>query len=452
MSLPVAVAVTDGPTEQRLVAAFGRPGATVCVVRRCVEVADLLAVAGSGSVRAVLVSGDLRRFDGAAVAHLRAAGVAVVALAADEARERVLRGLGVEAVLPLTADPELVCAALFDAVRTAAGERAVTDGAVADAPAALGADGSPGDPAGDGGQVIAVWGPPGAPGRTLVATTLAAEFALRDWPTLLVDSDVYAASVAQVTGIVDEVPGLAVAAREASLGILDVPRLAGHARAVRLGTGTRRSAPGGSMRVLTGLPRADRWPELRPEAVERVLELSRLLCRVTLVDCSASLETDERATYDLPAPQRNGATLAALGVADHVVAVGAADPVGLARLVRSLGELSDVLPQVRPRVVINRLRPGPVPGDARAEIRAALTRFAGVTPVAFLPEDRAATDAGLAVGRLLAEVAPASALRVAIAGLVTELGAVPEAKAPGRIRRIERPIRLRPRRKAAVRS
>jgi Flp pilus assembly CpaE family ATPase len=81
---------------------------------------------------------------------------------------------------------------------------------------------------------------------------------------------------------------------------------------------------------------------------------------------------------------------------------------------------------VDPVVVVNQVRRGPVPGDARREIATALERFAGREVRFFLPADRKATDAALASGRTLAEVAPGSPLRVALRSLAAAVTGVPE--------------------------
>ena len=70
----------------------------------------------------------------------------------------------------------------------------------------------------------------------------------------------------------------------------------------------------------------------------------------TVVDTGFALERDEELSYDTMAPRRNGATLSALEAADVVLAVGAADPVGMQRLVRGLGELAEVLPDGNLRI------------------------------------------------------------------------------------------------------
>ena len=137
--------------------------------------------------------------------------------------------------------------------------------------------------------------------------------------------------------------------------------------------------------------------------------------------------------YDTAAPRRNGATLAVLQAADTVYAVGSADPVGLQRLVRALAELADAVPDVHPRVIVNRLRTGGVPGDPAKEIRAALSRYAGVTEVLFVPLDVVGVDAALAAGRTLGEAVPSSPARLALATLAASLLGLPQQASRRRV-------------------
>lgn len=146
------------------------------------------------------------------------------------------------------------------------------------------------------------------------------------------------------------------------------------------------------MRVLTGISRPSRWPELRPASLEIVLALARRLATFVVVDCGFCLEQDEELSYDTAAPRRNGATLALLEAADLVLAVAAADPLGLQRFMRGLGELRETTPGADPWVVVNRLRATVGPGDAAREVRAVLAPHAGIEPVAYLPLDVTALD------------------------------------------------------------
>jgi Flp pilus assembly CpaE family ATPase len=246
-----------------------------------------------------------------------------------------------------------------------------------------------------------------------VAVGLADEASRLGVSTLLVDADVYGGVVAQLLGLLDESPGLAGAARLAGSGTLDTAALVRLAWAVRP-----------QLRVLTGLARADRWPELRPHAVATVLDEARRLADLVVVDCSFNLEDDEELSFDTAAPRRNGATLAVLDGADAVLCVSGADPVALQRSVRALDDLREVLPDVEPVLVVNQLRRGPVPGDPRTEIAAAVERFAGRDVDFFLPADRDAVDAALASGRTLAEVAPRSPLRTALRAMAAAMAGV----------------------------
>jgi MinD-like ATPase involved in chromosome partitioning or flagellar assembly len=404
-------------------------------VRRCVDLADLLAAAAAGTARAALVSADLRRLDRDALARLAMAHVCVVGLftPGDEAAHARLRLLGLAHVLPADATLPDIAAAVLSSLADAEPRRATDNGAAAH---------SFGDPAAalpdltarraawsddplsdhlpsDSGRLVAVWGPTGAPGRTTVAVGIAGELALAGRSTLLVDADTYA----QLLGFLDEAPGLAAAARLANLGQLDLAALA-------------RVAPSAArhLRVLTGISRPQRWTELRPAALDVVWSLARSLAAFTVVDCGFSLEQDEELSFDTAAPRRNGATLATLAAADIVIAVGAADPIGMQRLIRALSDLRE-LPGVSPVVVLTKVRRGVVGADPREQLGGALERYAGVREVVFLPYDRENLDESLRQGRLLAEVAPDCALRLALARLAATLDGHP---APARRRRMLR--------------
>ncbi|MCK9795060.1 hypothetical protein M1843_15010 [Isoptericola sp. 4D.3] len=437
-----------GAAETDVVVALGGPGSGATVTRRCGDVAELLAAAAAGAGVVAVVSADLPGLDRETVGRLHGAGVRVVALGEDAAPAARLHALGVDAVVERY-DEAVLLAAVRDAASVRAGAPPVA-GSPADLVLGRGADGASGDvfpaddlaglddlQAGDGprrGRVVAVWGPVGAPGRTTVALELGAALgglssrarrrhgrARRDVvapppeSVLLVDADTYGASIAARLGLLDDAPGLAAAARAAGQGSLDLSTLARHSPVV-----------GGRLRVLTGITRAARWPELPASAIEVVLERARELADWTVVDCGALLEADELLMYDTHAPQRNGATLAALQAADVVVVVGAADPVGIQRLVRGLEDLREVpVPVAGERVVVaNRVRASAVGAHPEAAVRDALARYAAVEDVHVVPDDAAGLDAALLAGRTLAEEVPGSPVGAAFAGLAERLRAV----------------------------
>jgi MinD-like ATPase involved in chromosome partitioning or flagellar assembly len=437
MSLTVLTAVT-GAWEAPLVSGLERARAGVVVVRRCVDLTDLLAAAAAGQARAVLLSADLRRLDRSSLDRLEAARVAVVGLTdPDEAgagpeapATRRLRLLGVRHVLPADAAPHEVAETVARAVHELE-EGTGSATAVGDPAAALASPTgpplpgvAPGGPARRVGSVVAVWGPVGAPGRTTVAVTLAAELAAAGERVLLADADTYGASVAQVLGLLDEAPGLAAACRAASAGALDEVALARLAPEV---------AP--RLRVLTGISRSARWPELSGGALEEVWRTARSVAAWTVVDAGAVLEADEEISFDTASPRRNAATLTTLEFADRVLAVGAAEPVGLQRLVRGLAELAEVVPGAAPRVVLTRVRASAAGPSPRQRVSEALERYAGVSDPVLVPDDRPACDAALLAGRSLTEAAPSSPARRALADLAAELaGPAPRVRGRGRRR------------------
>ncbi|CAM3371661.1 hypothetical protein NODU109028_13910 [Nocardioides dubius] len=358
------------PWEAEALAALDGAAGLV-VLKRCLDVADLLAAAATGQAQ-VAVLGAGVGLDQAGWQHLSGHGVAVVVVEGDQpgVAER-WRHAGATVV-------SAGAAGLVAAVR----EASSTPGAPgAEVPSA--ANDAPRRSAGRG-RLTVVWGPAGAPGRTTVALGLAAEAARRGADPLLLDLDPWGGTVAQHLGLVEEVSGLLACNR------------AGTALASRFVSHQRRAA---GLRVITGLPRAERWGELRPGLVEELLGLGRLSGPV-VVDTGFCLEEDPGAAY-LGRPERNALTLDALGAADEVVAVGSCDPVGLGRLVRGLADLRERT-AAPVRVVVNRMRRSL--GWGEAEVATMLAGYLQPGSLHFLPEDRDACDRALVHGRTLVEL------------------------------------------------
>lgn len=412
MSIPV---ITVGQSREDVVGGLERLHGPVTVVRRCAELPELLAACQSGLARAAVVAEGCENLTASLVDRLGAVGVAIIALTDSDEEAARLRGIGVASALTGVGSAELsdrIAEAV--ALLTGGGPSTVQRSGVADPGAALApivAETIPGPDSPGPGQIIAVWGPAGSPGRTTVAANIAGELAADGKSVLLVDADSYGASVAAVLGLLDESAGLAQACRLADQGLLDAEAL----RRVASPVITKL----GAFRVLTGITRADRWTELRAPALAKVLETARVVADNIVVDTGFCLEADEELSFDTMAPRRNAATLRSLELADTVYAVGAADPVGVPRLVRGLAELEAAVPQAAPIVVINKVRAASVGRRPERQLRDAWERYGPAAELSgFLPYDSAAADAALLGGSLLSEVAPESALRRAIAGLV----------------------------------
>jgi MinD-like ATPase involved in chromosome partitioning or flagellar assembly len=352
------------------------------VLKRCVDVDELLATSSAGQADAAVVALDAPGLDVAAVDLLHRHQVRVVAVAAasEVARTRAAR-VGADALVDehdLGGLPDLVEATVDPPTFPPEPE----SGSDITVPT-------------ERGRVLAVWGPAGAPGRTTVATSLASGLAGRGMRTTLIDADPYGGAVGQHLGVLDEVSGLLSAARLTADGALE----AGFAAVQR--------ALGERLTVVTGLPRADRWVEVRAGVVEHLLDVAATQGQV-VVDTGFSLEDDPRGDLAVR-PGRNHLTLGTLDVADEIVVVGTADPVGLSRLARGLVELRERLAGVPVRVAVNRMRP--TLGWSERDITGMVEGFARVAGVHFLPDDRPSVDRALTTGVSVAEVADSDLAR-----------------------------------------
>jgi len=396
VTLSVLIAAGGAAWESQAVRTLEQSPA-VSEVRRCVDVLDLVATAAAGHAHAALVSIDLPGLDTDVVQRLVEARVTPVGYA-DPGSPRVEERFEAIGVVTRTGNDglaridDLVVAATalpesLEELDSGEFERRETSAA--------------------NGSLMTVWGPTGAPGRSTVALGLAAESAAAGTPTLLVDADTYGGSLAQMLGMLDEVSGILAAARAADTGSLDLAVMTGHVRQLNP-----------TLRVLTGVGRADRWPQLRVGSFDRILQVARMMAQVVIVDAGFCLETDEELTYDTSAPRRNAVTLRALERADSLVAVGSADPLGLARLTRGIHELREKVADADPRIVVNRMRDSLQWG--RDDIADSIERFTGHEPLCFLPDDQAAVDRAWVQGRSLTEVRD-SPLRRELSALANRL-------------------------------
>jgi MinD-like ATPase involved in chromosome partitioning or flagellar assembly len=383
------------------------------VLKRCVDVDDLLAAATSGQAQAAVVGLEARGLDVAAVDLLRQHEVRPVAVVADDQHEagrvRASR-IGIATVVRVS-ELDRLGDAVVGAEPVAPPVPApsaptlppLPPSAQPTQPRPVGPPEVAAPPPPTGGRVLAVWGPAGAPGRSTVAAAVAAERSRRGERVVLVDADPYGGSLAQQLGVMDEVSGLLAAARLSTSG-----RLEERFASVQRGLDQHLS-------VVTGLPRADRWTEVRGGTVEHLLELGRTHGHV-VVDTGFSLESD--AAADLGRPSRNQLTLGALEVADDVVVVGTADPVGLSRLARGLVDLREAVGPAPVHVVVNRMRPSL--GWSEKDVAGMVAGFGRLASLHFLPDDRTAVDRALVAGRTLLEAGD-SPLTKAVATLVSHL-------------------------------
>lgn len=456
--------------DAAIVRALDAAGSGLSVVRRCGDVAELLSAALAGLARLAVLDTGFDDLDRTVLDRLERCGVAGVLLVDDD-EERRWAAAG-WATMSRRADPAMLRARLQLIARRGGGEAAPAlppagppaapdpFGAPADPPdarmpgppggarpafapgggrpiAGSDADGRPpasaperdgsararaegtagrhppGSPPDAGaetaqpreGRLAVVWGPHGAPGRTTVAASLAHGLA-RAGGSVLVDADVEAPSLVQVLGLPEDSSSLATAARLASHSRLDTESLVGLLVPV-----------GPDHSLLSGLGRSGRWRELPPSPMADVWAGCREVAAWTVVDIAGGPLEDEVDDYTLE-PGRDALAASLVRSADVVVIVGAADPVGVRRLLQLVGQFDEgERPAGRIEVVVNRVRASAAGPSPERAVREALARFGGLEEVTLLPEDPVA-DQCLLAGCSVLDGAPGSALGRALAVLV----------------------------------
>lgn len=217
-----------------------------------------------------------------------------------------------------------------------------------------------------GGRVIAVAAAGGGTGATEIAIALATTMGSKGHPVALVDADELTPSIAQ------------------RLGLPVHPNLWTAIEVVLHGSGTLgQSVIGHSfgVDVVCGLPNPGLWRELHPgDVVSVVKELARQFPVVVANICS---RIDGLPSHG--GPGRFDVSRAVLASADTVVLVGAASPVGVARIVEWLANAQTLNTGKDVHLVLNRF-PG---GGYRADqIIDELLRFAHPRSVTVIPFDR----------------------------------------------------------------
>ncbi|GAA1334066.1 P-loop NTPase [Brachybacterium rhamnosum] len=394
------VLCASGADEVRIVHDLAQDGDhDVRVVRRCADLAETAAVVGAGIGQAVLLDLSVRGLGRDVLAGLLE-HVAVIGLRAETAPEQTSLGLRqvVDAGAPIDEILAAISAAI-DGEETA--EPWTRDPVLDDAP--------------EGGRVVVVWGPAGAPGRSTLAVNLAAEAARAGRDTVLVDADTYGPALGQLLGVIDEAPGIVAACRAFDRDTLDSRTLDALLPVVQP-----------RLRLLSGIGVPSRWAELGRSSLDGLWRALSRRGELVIVDVAAPLEEDEELSYDTAAPQRNGASLTAIQRADAVIATATADPVSLTRLLRENDRLRDL--GVRElHVVVNRMG-SPVPGDRVKELLG--TRMP-TTSLHLLPDDPGACRTAVWDGALLAESSPRSPLRRALRDLAASPALQGEAPSTG---------------------
>lgn len=381
------------------------------VMRRCADVAELCAAAVAGLGSVAVVDADFE-VDRTVIEQMHAHGTRVVVRCAEEHVRRYdsLGALGLARGVP-------VIPAILGLAGAPAGAERVVDALEVETIEAAESTrvAGTGDGTGDGtpssasrpAHLVAVIGPGGAPGRSTAAINIADDLARRGERTTLIDADLWGGSLAQMVGMLADTAGLSAAVRAADQGTLDPAALDRLAPQVRQ-----------NLRLLPGLARASRWREVSAPNVAEVLHAARQEASWVVAEAPVLMPEDEGYAMG---PSRNEVAECILAAADEVVVIGAAEPVGMERLVQTLLDLDDLSLSARPHVLVNRVRSSAAGPRAAASVQEALARFADVHDPVLIADDRSMCDRALLQGTTWREVSSRSPALQHLAAFTAEL-------------------------------
>jgi len=222
------------------------------------------------------------------------------------------------------------------------------------------------------GHITAVFGASGGTGATEIAVELSRALGRRGEKTVLVDSDELAPSVAQ------------------RLNLALHPNLRTAVDVVEHGTGRLAECLTGiasNLEVIVGLPHPKDWVEMRGNDMTALLgELSRGRPQV-VINSSSSIE--DLTTFG--GADRFGMSRAVVSSADTIVLVCSPSPMGIARLIDRVADLSELADGKPIHVVVNRTPKG---NFKRNEIAKEIERSLGPAGIHFLPADPKVERAG----------------------------------------------------------
>ncbi len=192
--------------------------------------------------------------------------------------------------------------------------------------------------------LISVWGNHGAPGRTTVAINTAFCLAQANQPTLLLDLDSIAPSIASSLSIVSEIPGISSTIHDAMYGKLSKSNFDKNIFQVSH-----------NLHVMTGISNSKRWPELRTTGLIEVLKFASQNYANIVCDLSSVLPDQlEKDNFDQGFFKRFDHIPKVLRISSKIIYVMQANPLSLIRCNEQLEILKEIS-TLEPFIVLNRV-------------------------------------------------------------------------------------------------
>lgn len=172
------------------------------IKRRCVDAIDLISSIQTNKSATIIISADFGLLNLETIKHISQNNLKVIGvyLADDLDQFEKLKNLGIKFTQGINfKDVESSALQIFNLIVTKK-ENTTSESTI------------PG--------LISIWGNPGAPGRTSVALNTAYCLAKTNRPTLLIDLDAIAPSIASSLSLVSEIPGISSVIHDAMYGKL----------------------------------------------------------------------------------------------------------------------------------------------------------------------------------------------------------------------------------------
>ncbi|MFM8211677.1 MAG: CpaE family protein [Actinomycetes bacterium] len=298
------------------------------IKRRCVDAIDLISSIQTNKSATIIISADFALLNLETIKHISQNNLKVIGvyLADDLDQFEKLKNLGIKFTQGINfKDVESSALQLFNLIVTKK-ENTTIESTI------------PG--------LISIWGNPGAPGRTSVAINTAYCLAKTNRPTLLIDLDAIAPSIASSLSLVSEIPGISSVIHDAMYGKLSKSNFDKNIFEVSK-----------NLHVITGISNAKRWLELRTTGLIEVLKYASQNYAHIVCDLSSVLPDQiDKDKFDQGIFKRFDHVPKILELSNRVVYVMQANPLSLIRCNENLEVLKEFNP-LYPYIVLNRVNP-----------------------------------------------------------------------------------------------
>lgn len=181
-------------------------------------------------------------------------------------------------------------------------------------------------------QLITVWGPQGATGKSTIALNLAYELAVLGQRVILLDLDTHCPALNLLLPIQETSAGLTGAARLIRQGRFGPEALERLSLNIRHGRNR--------FRFLPGLPNASRWVEVTPETIQQLIYVCKQNFDLIIADVASPIE-ESLMVPDSPTA-RNSASRTAIKLSSRILVCLSDSKLSLARYLNTFTAINEL--------------------------------------------------------------------------------------------------------------